>query len=494
MAEKKLAALEGAQEGLLFASGMAAITTTLFAMLSQGRARGRDRRRYRRTRQFLGQVLRRYGVEVTTVPAGDYERMGEAIRRTTRLVFSETPTNPYNRVVDLERLAELGRRHRVKTVIDSTFATPINQRPIEFGVDLVIHSATKYLGGHNDLMAGVVLGSRALVGAIRDLHSVTGAVPDPFAAYLLIRGIKTLALRVARQNENAQRIAEFLEAHPKVERVHYPGLKSHPEHDVARRQMKGFGGVVSFEVRGDLAAGTRLVDALPDPPDRPVAGRGGEPDRAAGAHELLRAVDGGAPSDRNQGHPDPLRGGHRGRRRPGRGSRSGPGARVDAPGGGLPELRRAAGGPRRVRERPARVQGVLHRHHRRRQPERYEWDRCGRERDSVLAGLKRAGVEGIGFVCAFPHIAKAFRFGPESETVLHVRAFRPADFTELDLGRSDGYVEYACLAESVIADAEYRAWAAARSVEEYLAGWVDWQPVAVADEGKLGRHYRRPFA
>ena len=229
MAEKKLAALEGAQEGLLFASGMAAITTTLFAMLSKGAHVVVTDDAYRRTRQFLNQVLRRY-VEVTTVPAGDYERIEEAIRRTTRLVFSESPTNPYNRVVDLERLAELGRRHRVKTVIDSTFATPINQRPIEFGIDLVIHSATKYLGGHNDLMAGAVLGSRNLnlVGAIRDLHAVTGAVPDPFAAYLLIRGIKTLALRVTRQNENAQRIAEFLEAHPKVERVHYPGLKSHP--------------------------------------------------------------------------------------------------------------------------------------------------------------------------------------------------------------------------------------------------------------------------
>ena len=128
----------------------------------------------------------------------------------------------------------------------------------------------------------------------------------------------------------------------------------------------------------------------------------------------------------------------------------------------------------------------------RQRPERYEWDRAGLDRDSVVAGLKRAGVEGVGFVCAFPHIAKVFRFGPESETVLNVRAFRPADFTELDLARSDGYVEYACLAESVIADAEYRLWAEARSVPDYLDRWVDWQPVAVADEGKLGRHYRRP--
>jgi len=272
LAETKLAALEGAQDGLLFASGMAAITTTLFAMLSQGAHVVVTDDAYRRTRQFLNQVLRRYGVEVSTVPAGDYDRLEEAIRGTTRLIFSESPTNPYNRVMDLARVAEIGRRHRVRTVIDSTFATPINQRPIALGIDLVVHSATKYLGGHNDLMAGAVLGSRDLVAGIRDLHSVTGAVPDPFAAYLLIRGIKTLALRVARQNENAQRIAEFLERHGKIERVHYPGLRSHPEHRLARRQMRGFGGVVSFEVRGDLAAASRLVDACRIPRIAPSLG------------------------------------------------------------------------------------------------------------------------------------------------------------------------------------------------------------------------------
>lgn len=272
VAERKLAALEGAEEGLLFSSGMAAITTTLFAMLSKGAHVVVTDDAYRRTRQFLHAILRRYGVEVSTVPAGDYQRMEEAVRPSTRLIFSESPTNPYNRILDLERVVDIGRRHRVKTVIDSTFATPINQRPLEFGVDLVIHSATKYLGGHNDLLAGVVLGSGDLVGAIRDLQGVTGAVPDPFAAYLLIRGIKTLALRVGRQNENAQRLAEFLAAHPKVERVHYPGLSSHPEHEIATRQMRGFGGVVSFEVRGDLAAGSRLVDACRVPRIAPSLG------------------------------------------------------------------------------------------------------------------------------------------------------------------------------------------------------------------------------
>jgi cystathionine gamma-synthase len=272
VAEQKLAALEGAEDGVLFASGMAAITTTLFAMLAKGAHVVVTDDAYRRTRQFLHQILRRYGVDVSTVPAGDYQRMEESVRPSTRLIFSESPTNPYNRILDLERVAAIGRRHRVKTIIDSTFATPINQRPLEFGIDLVIHSATKYLGGHNDLLAGVVLGNEELVRAIRDLHGITGAVPDPFAAYLLIRGIKTLALRIARQNENAQRIAEFLESHPKIERVHYPGLESHPEHAIAIRQMRGFGGVVSFEVKGDLNTASRLVDACSIPRIAPSLG------------------------------------------------------------------------------------------------------------------------------------------------------------------------------------------------------------------------------
>ena len=272
VAERKLAALEGAEDGLLFSSGMAAITTTLFAMLSKGAHVVVTDDAYRRTRQFLLQVLRRYGVEVSVVPACDYDRLEEAVRPTTRVIFSESPTNPYNRILDLERVAAIGRRHRVKTIIDSTFATPINQRPLAFGIDLVIHSATKYLGGHNDLLAGVALGSAALVSGIRDLQGITGAVPDPFSAYLLIRGIKTLALRVARQNENAVRLAAFLAEHPKVACVHHPSLPTHPEHAIAARQMGGFGGVVSFELRGDLAAGSRLVDACRIPRIAPSLG------------------------------------------------------------------------------------------------------------------------------------------------------------------------------------------------------------------------------
>jgi cystathionine gamma-synthase len=262
IAEAKLAALEGADDCLLFASGMAAMTTALFAILSRGTHVVVTDDSYRRTRQFLNQTLHRYGIEVSTVPAGDYEALEDAIRPTTRALVSESPTNPHNRIVDLARFADIGRRHRVKTVIDGTFATPYNQRPLEFGVDLVMHSATKYLGGHNDLLAGAVLGSRDLVDAIRSLQAITGAVIDPFAAYLLVRGLKIFALRLERQNANALAIAGFLAGHPRVVAVHYAGLPSHPEHEIAKKQMRGYGAVVSFEVRGDLAAGSRVVDAV----------------------------------------------------------------------------------------------------------------------------------------------------------------------------------------------------------------------------------------
>jgi cystathionine gamma-synthase len=261
IAEAKLAALEGAEDCLLFSSGMAAMTTALFALLSRGAHVVVTDDSYRRTRQFLNQTLHKYGIEVSTVPAGDYDAIEDAIRPTTRVLLSESPTNPYNRVLDLERFADIGRRHRVKTVIDATFATPYNVRPLEYGVDVVMHSATKYLGGHNDLLAGAVLASRALVSAFRQFQGITGAVLDPFAAYLLARGVKTFALRMERQNANGQALAEFLAGHPRVREVHYAGLVTHREHAVAKRQMRGFGGVVSFEVEGGLDEASRVVDA-----------------------------------------------------------------------------------------------------------------------------------------------------------------------------------------------------------------------------------------
>ena len=263
--ERKLADLEGGESALLFSSGMAAVTTTLLTFLSSGTHVVMTDDCYRRTRQFITKFLVRYGVEATQVPVGDYEALEAAIRPDTRILLSESPTNPYLRVVDVPRLAEIARRHGLKTVIDSTFATPINQRPLEYGVDLVIHSATKYLGGHNDLLAGAVIGSEYLMAGLRETQGMVGAISDPNTAYLLLRGLKTLDLRVTRQNETGLKVARFMEGHPAVRRVYYSGLPSHPDHAIACEQMRGHGGVISFELDGDLEATGRFVDALQIP-------------------------------------------------------------------------------------------------------------------------------------------------------------------------------------------------------------------------------------
>jgi cystathionine gamma-synthase len=254
--------LDSGEAACLFSSGMAAVTTTLFSLLSQGGHVILTDDCYRRTRQFVTKFLARYGVTATQVPMGDYEALEAAIQPNTKVILSESPTNPYLRVLDLERLVAIAQAHNIKTIIDSTFATPINQRPLEFGVDFVIHSATKYLGGHNDLLAGVVIGSDYMVGAIKETQSMLGDVSDPHVAYLLLRGIKTLELRVQRQNDTADQIAHFLAKHPAVRRVYYPGLVSHPDYEVAVAQMSGFGGVVSFELETDLVGTGRFIDHL----------------------------------------------------------------------------------------------------------------------------------------------------------------------------------------------------------------------------------------
>jgi cystathionine gamma-synthase len=261
-AEAKLANLDSGEAACLFPSGMAAVTTTLLSLLSAGSHIIMTDDCYRRTRQFVTKFLARYGVEATQVPMGDYEAMEAAIRPNTRIILSESPTNPYLRVLDLEKLVAIAQKHNLKTIVDSTFATPINQRPLEFGVDFVVHSATKYLGGHNDLLAGVVIGSDYMVSGIRDMQGVLGAVSDPHTAYLLLRGLKTLDLRVQRQNETADKVAHFLAKHPAVRRVYYPGLVSHPDYEVAIEQMSGFGGVVSFELETDLEGTGRFIDQL----------------------------------------------------------------------------------------------------------------------------------------------------------------------------------------------------------------------------------------
>jgi cystathionine gamma-synthase len=227
---------------------------------------------YRRTRQFCDGMLRRLGVEVTVVPPGEPEAINAAVQQNTRLLFSESPTNPFLCVIDLEQIVSIAKQHRLRTVIDSTFATPYNQNPLDFGIDLVMHSATKYLGGHNDLLAGVVVGNANMIAALREAQGVLGGITDPNSAYLLIRGIKTFALRMQRHNANGMALARFLESHPKVRRVYYPGLESHPSYEVARQQMRGFGGVVSFEIDGTLQETSAFIDALKVPYVAPSLG------------------------------------------------------------------------------------------------------------------------------------------------------------------------------------------------------------------------------
>ena len=262
-AERKIAALEGAEDCALFASGMAAVTTTMFELLKAGDHVILTSDCYRRTRQFVRAFLSRFGVTHTLVEPGDTAALAAAVQPgKTRLIVSESPTNPYLRVADLRALAEVRDRFRgVNLLIDSTFATPMNQRALELGADLSIQSCTKYLAGHNDVLAGAISGRAPLIAAIRDLRGVLGGNLDPHAAYLLLRGLKTLSLRVERQNRTALQISQWLESQRGVRRVFYPGLPSHPDHAVAREQMKGFGGVVSFQVEGGLREASRLVDA-----------------------------------------------------------------------------------------------------------------------------------------------------------------------------------------------------------------------------------------
>jgi cystathionine gamma-synthase len=272
LVEEKVAALEGAEDAIAFGSGMAAMSTAILALVKQGAHVVLFNDCYRRTRHFVRDVLGRFGVEHTLVAPADLVALKAAIRPETRLIISEAPSNPYNTVLDLRGLGAIARERRVKTIIDATFATPINLRPIEHGIDLVVHSGTKYLAGHNDVLAGVVAGSRALVSLVRDLRHVLGGILDPHAAYLVLRGLKTLALRVDRQNATALALAQALEGHPKVRRVYYPGLASHPQHETARGLMRGFGGVVTFALHADLEGTGRFVDALQIPRIAPSLG------------------------------------------------------------------------------------------------------------------------------------------------------------------------------------------------------------------------------
>jgi cystathionine beta-lyase/cystathionine gamma-synthase len=241
---------------------MTAITTSVLALLKSGDHIVAQRDIYGGATKFLTQWLPKRGIETTLVDTVEYDQHARAIRPNTKLLYLESPTNPTLRVIDLRKLAALAKQHNLITLIDSTFATPINTRPAEFGIDLVMHSGTKFFGGHSDLICGVVAGRADLIREIHSTRTTLGGVMDPHAAWLLLRGIKTLAVRVQRQNLNALRIAQFLARHPKVKLVHYPFLESHPQHALALEQMQGGGGVLSFEVDGSGEDARRLSESL----------------------------------------------------------------------------------------------------------------------------------------------------------------------------------------------------------------------------------------
>ncbi|WP_374653509.1 PLP-dependent aspartate aminotransferase family protein [Dongia sp.] len=261
--ESIIAALEGAEAAQLVASGMAAVSSTVLTLVGKGDHVVAQKSHYMGTSQLFSTVLPKFGVEVTLVDQVDPEAFSRALKPTTKLIYVETPTNPLMTLVDLAAIASLARAKGITTVCDSTIATPINQKTIQIGIDLSIHSATKFLGGHHDLMGGVVTGAKDLIERIWHSTVVFGPTPDPFSAWLLLRGLRTLPLRVREHNRNALKVAEFLESHAAVRVANYPGLPSHPQHALATRQMSGgYGGLMSFELKGGFSAAQKFINAM----------------------------------------------------------------------------------------------------------------------------------------------------------------------------------------------------------------------------------------
>ncbi|MFQ6109241.1 MAG: cystathionine gamma-synthase [Candidatus Aminicenantales bacterium] len=251
--EKRLAALENARFGLAFASGMAAELTLLISLLKSGDHVIAFNDLYGGTRRLFNEVLQKLGQEYTYVDASQSENVGKAIKSNTKLFWMETPTNPLMKLCDIKAIARIAREKNIITVIDNTFMTPYFQRPLDLGAEIVVHSTTKYLGGHSDVIGGaIMLSNEELYNKIKFNQNAIGAVPSPFDCFLVLRGIKTLPVRMQSHNQNAQKLAEYLESHPKVRKVNYPGLESHPQHKLAKRQMMGFGGMLSFEIKGDI--------------------------------------------------------------------------------------------------------------------------------------------------------------------------------------------------------------------------------------------------
>lgn len=260
--EEKVRLLEAGEAATSASTGMAAISNTLHALLAPGKRVVSVKDTYGGTSKVFMDFLPAYGVEVQLCDTTDFDSIEAEVAEGCDLLYLESPTNPTLKVIDLERLTRAGHDAGAVVVVDNTFATPINQNPLSLGADLVVHSATKFLGGHADALGGVVVGSAELVDRIYHYREINGATLHPMAAYLLLRGMKTLQLRVERQGESAQQVAEYLEGHPKVSAVNYPGLKSHPQHDLARKQMRGFGGMLSFSIGDDLDAVRKFLPRL----------------------------------------------------------------------------------------------------------------------------------------------------------------------------------------------------------------------------------------
>jgi cystathionine gamma-synthase len=259
--ERKLAAIEGAERAVLFSTGMSAVIITLIAYM---RRKGHiifTNDCYRQTRDFATTKLAEFGLQVSLVdPTAD--AIAKAIQPNTNIIFTESPTNPYLRVLDIPAIVKVAKQHRVMTIIDATLATPYNIKPLDMGVDIVIHSATKYLGGHNDLLAGVSLGKQDLLNDLYRMQRMIGATPGPFTSFLLERGLKTFALRMEQHNRAGLAVAKMLESHPKIEKIWYPGLKSHPDHRIASQQMLGFGSMISFLIKGGDRETRKFIDSL----------------------------------------------------------------------------------------------------------------------------------------------------------------------------------------------------------------------------------------
>jgi len=248
--EEKMRCLEGAELATSFSTGMAAISNTLHTLLKPGDRVVSIRDTYGGTNEIFTRFLPRLNIEVDLCPTTDHQAIEAALAKGCTVLYLETPTNPTLKIVDIARLARVGHNAGAVVIVDNTFATPINTNPLALGADLVLHSATKYLGGHADALGGVLCGSTEMVRRVFSYREINGATMDPFAAYLMIRGLKTLGLRIERQNTSAMRIANFLKSHPAVKDVFYPGLESHEHHDIARKQMRGFGGMISFFLHG----------------------------------------------------------------------------------------------------------------------------------------------------------------------------------------------------------------------------------------------------